>query len=156
MTGIRAALYALLAAQEAFTGTVTPFAPGPLGTAEDAAIYPHGAPFGVQAEHIVYKRADAPGERSLAAQGRGPQAIRFATFDFEVWGNDSDRVEVLVEALRSCLESARGEYDQASIRSVELQGEVDDAVRPEDGSEVTNYVTILTARIGYHATSAGA
>lgn len=149
MTGIRSALFGYLAALESLTGGE---GGGALGLPDDPRIYPHGAPARSPMPYVVYKRSDTPEARTLSRV----KELRGATFDFEVWGDDVDQVEEVVEALRAALEDARGDVAGVSIRSVELQGEVDDAVRPEDGSEVTWFVTILTARLTYVNLKAGA
>jgi len=149
-TGIRSVLWAYLAEQASLTGGDAE--PGLLGSPTDARIYPHGAPARPQFPHVVFKRVDRPEQRTLTAT----RGIRSATFDFEVWGDDTDVVESVVEAMRAALEAARQERDGIAVRSVELQGEVDDSVRPDDGSEVTWFVTVVTARFQYVNLNVGA
>lgn len=148
-TGIRSAIWGFLAEAESLTGATTP---GLLGLSDDPRVYPHGAPADSVFPYVVFKRADRPEQRTLAAT----RGLRSATFDFEVWGDDAVVVEQVVEALRARLESSPSKRGSVSVRSVTLEGEVDDAVRPEDGSEVTWFVTILTARFAYIESSAGA
>lgn len=150
VAGIRSALYEWVRGDASLTGAEG--SSGPLGTADDPAYYPHRAPANAPFPHVVAKRSDQPGQRTLTAT----RGLRSATFDFEVWGDDTDVVESVVEALRRRLESARDHRGEVSIRAVELVGEVDDAEGPEDGSEVTWFVTVLTARFTYLVTSEGA
>lgn len=148
--GIRSALYDWVRTDGSLTGAAG--AVGVLGTQDDPAYYPHQAPARSGFPYVVAKRSDQPGQRTLTAT----RGIRTATFDFEIWGDDPDVVESVTELLRARLESARDYRGEVSIRAVELVGEVDDAAGPEDGSEVTWFVTVLTARFTYLNTSAGA
>lgn len=141
--GIRSAIFVYLSQQESLVGSGS--SSGPVGTTDDPAIYPFGAPADAPETYIVYKRSDRPDGRTLSGAG----GIRRATFDFEVWGPDADVVESVAEALRASLEAIRGDWAGVSIRAVELQGEIDDSVRPEDGTDVTWPVTVLTARLSY-------
>jgi len=148
-TGIRSAVYAWLLANPTLVGP-----DGCFGPAANPRIYPHWAPNGVIREGpmVVYKRSDAPGERSL----RGHNGLRFATFDCEVWGLSSAAVEDATERLRAHVEgAAHTVHGRIAIRGVELLGEVDDAARLEDGTEETAAVSVLTTRLSYVSTSGG-
>lgn len=150
MTGIRSVLYDWVRGDGALTGEGS--VAGILGTAESPGLYPHAAPARSPFPYIVSKRADDPAQRTLQ-ETRG---LRSATFTHEVWGDDTDVVESVVETLRARLLAAKGQHDKVSVRSVTLEGEVDDAVRPDDGSEVTWFVTVITSRYTYVDTSEGA
>lgn len=144
--GIRKATWDYLRGLESLTGGDGAAAPGPLGSYDLPEIYPHAAPYRREpGPHVVFKRADRPEQRTLTDQ----RGLRGATFDFEVWGSDFDTVEFITEALRGGLLAMPGDRGNVSVRNVTLEGEVDDAVRPDDGSEVTWFVTVVTARLTY-------
>lgn len=143
--GIRHAIYDYLRGRESLTGG-DGGTPGILGSYAHPEIYPHAAPSRTEpGPHVVFKRADRPEQRTLT-ETRG---VRGATFDFEVWGSDCDTVEAITEALRASLLVMPGARGNVHVRAVALEGEVDDAVRPDDGSEVTWFVTVVTARLSY-------
>lgn len=150
-TGIRTATYDFLRAAESLTGVDG--AGGVLGTSDHPSIFPHGAPARQPFPYVVFKRTDRPEARTLTKTRDG---LRGVTFDFEIWGDDTLVVEQIAEAMNAHLEGFLGAHGNVSVRTIELQGEVDDSVRPEDGSEVTWYVTVLTARLIYRAVPTGA
>lgn len=150
-TGIRTAIYDYLRLASSLTGADG--ATGLLGRAEDPSLYPHGAPARASFPYVVMKRSDEPAARTLSKTRDG---LTGSVWTFEVWGDDAFVVERVVEKLRARLEDIPGSRGNVSVRMIELQGEVDDAVRPEDGSEVTWFVTVLTARLIYRAVSTGA
>ena len=150
MTGIRTVLYDWVRQCTALTGT--PPTAGVIGSPELPRVYPHGAPARTEFPYVVQKRADDPAQRTLA----GTHGLRSATFTHEVWGDRSDVVESVAETLRARLEASKGQHGTVFIRTVTLEGEVDDAVRPDDGTEVTWFVTVITSRYTYVDTSEGA
>ncbi len=147
-TGIRTAVYDWLR-----TGDELRTALGPESTEDDPSVFPHGAPAHRRFPYIVFKRSDSVEARTLSKTRDG---LRGGLFSFEVWGDDAFVVERVAEALASRLEQMPGPRGNVSVRAIDLQGEVDDAVRPEDGSEVTWFVTVLTARLTYRAVPSGA
>lgn len=147
---LRHAIFEYLSVRETLTGTA-----GRLGPPDDPSIYPHAAPKSATAApgfvHVVFKRNDEPRQRTLTAT----RGLRSAMFDFEVWGDDSHAVEAVTEALRDALEAFRGDFGNVSVRAVTLEGEVDDAARPEDGSDELWFVTVLSATFAYQVLNDG-
>lgn len=137
---IHANLYTYLTAQSALTDLIgTTTAPGP-------RIFPITAPTDALFPYITFQRITSSHvQHTTAAAG-----LAVATFQFDVWDDDSVGCAAVAEALRGELEGYQTTaWSGVAIRGVYMQGQSDEFIPPTDSTEVGVYRTRQDYTIWY-------
>lgn len=94
---------------------------------------------------VTFRRAGSGRHQDM----RAASGYAEASFDFEIWSDDSEEVEAVCESLRQALQGYRGLMDTTPVSRVTLEDEQDFFHPPLSGDDVGVHRTLVRYVIGY-------